>query len=316
MVLRGFVLSTLVFLGCTTALHAQSIPAPPPLCTTSVSGDTGTITCPQGTSFYYDLGQVYDPLVAVFAQYSGIDGLFFKYSFAATGGSLPPGLTLSPSGVFSGTLTTAGTFDFSFTISISFGAEGMTLFSDSSASPAIFVVTPYSGPQVSVDSSALSFNLTANAAPVTESVTIANHGGQAASFSASATTNSGGNWLTLSPAGSVVDGSGCQRRPIPLDAGNLFGRHHYCCGRPDAGHLGTSCSIGFATEHSDLSKRTAIPGRHRRNRDVAAVHHGPQFRRRNAELRSRSVYDFRRELAERVPGFRYEHRFVGGFGYG
>jgi len=203
MVLRGFVLSTLVFLGCTTALHAQSIPAPPPLCTTSVSGDTGTITCPQGTSFYYDLGQVYDPLVAVFAQYSGIDGLFFKYSFAATGGSLPPGLTLSPNGVFSGTLTTAGTFDFSFTISISFGAGGMTIFSDSTANPAVFVVTPYSGPQVSVDSSALSFNLTANAAPVTESVAIANNGGQAVSFSASATTNSGGNWLTLSPTGSV-----------------------------------------------------------------------------------------------------------------
>ncbi len=203
MVLRGFVLSMLVFLGCTTALHAQSIPAPPPLCTTSVSGDTGTITCPQGTSFYYDLGQVYDPLVAVFAQYSGIDGLFFKYSFAATGGSLPPGLTLSPSGVFSGTLTTAGTFDFSFTISISFGAQGMTIFSESTPNPAVFVVTPYSGPQVSVDSSALSFNLTANAAPVAESVTIANHGGQAASFSASATTNSGGNWLSLSPTGSV-----------------------------------------------------------------------------------------------------------------
>ena len=124
MVLRGFVLSPLGVWGCNTALHAQSIPAPPPLCTNSVSGDTGTITCPQGTSFYYDLGQVYDPLVAVFAQYSGIDGLFFKYSFAATGGSLPPGLTLSPNGVFSGTLTTAGTFDFSFTISISFGAGG------------------------------------------------------------------------------------------------------------------------------------------------------------------------------------------------
>ena len=181
-------------------------------------------------------------------------------------------------------------------------------------------MTPYSGLQVSVDSSALSFNLTANAAPVTESVAIANNGGQAVSFSASATTNSGGNWLTLSPTGSVgafqSTALAISADPSHLAPGTYSGDITIDAGGQNARDLGTSCSIEFPTEHSALSKWTAIPSRLRRNRDLAAVHHGPQFRRRDAELRSRSVHDFRRELAERVPGFRYEHRQIGGFSYG
>jgi uncharacterized protein (TIGR03437 family) len=202
----AFALWLVALWSCTSALHAQgSVPAVPSPCSADVGGTSATLTCPQGFDFYYDLGEVYEPLTAAFASLGNTDGAFFKFNFAVTGGSLPPGLTVSPSGVFSGTLTTEGQFNFTLTITISFGVEGTTVFSDSAANPASFIVTPYSGPAVTINPAALSFSLTQNAAAVTQSISIANHGSQAVQFSASATTNSGGNWLQLSsPQGSIT----------------------------------------------------------------------------------------------------------------
>ncbi|MFN7973831.1 MAG: Ig domain-containing protein [Acidobacteriota bacterium] len=51
------------------------------------------------------------------------------YTFAVTAGALPPGLTLSPTGLLSGTPTTAGTFNFDVTATDAFGCTGTRSYS-------------------------------------------------------------------------------------------------------------------------------------------------------------------------------------------
>jgi uncharacterized protein (TIGR03437 family) len=77
-------------------------------------------------------------------------------------------------------------------------ADGMVAFSQNVESPLTFVVTPYAGASLTVDPPGLTFNLTQNGAAASQAVNIANNSDQAIQFSASATTASGGNWLTIS----------------------------------------------------------------------------------------------------------------------
>jgi uncharacterized protein (TIGR03437 family) len=224
MLLRVLVLSVVGLWVSAAAVNAQVVPP----CSTSSSSSSATLSCSQGSSFSYDLGQEFEQITALIAQFGGIDGIFFKYSFSVTGGSLPAGLTLSPSGLLSGTFASAGQFSFTLTIDYSFGVEGMTVFSESIPIPVAFAVAPYSGPTVTIDPAALSFNLTQNAAGVTQSVTVTNHGNQTLEFSASAATNSGGNWLALSPsAGSITAGGSLglavTADPAKLTAGTYAG---------------------------------------------------------------------------------------------
>lgn len=121
-----------------------------------------------------------------------------QFSVAA-GSSLPPGLTLSASGLLSGTPTQAGNDKFSLT----FG-QGDTLQASltvaGNPNPAV-TVTP-SAPQ---GPGALSFSVTQGAtAVVTESIVITNSGGSAENFTVTATPNSGGNWLSVSPSSGSV----------------------------------------------------------------------------------------------------------------
>src|ERR1700691_6502297 len=100
MSLRVFLLSFVGLLGCAAALDAQiSIPVPPPQCSVSAAE---AITCPQGLAFYFDLGEIYEQIAALFAEVGGAEGVTFDYSFAVTGGTLAPGLTVSPSGLVRG----------------------------------------------------------------------------------------------------------------------------------------------------------------------------------------------------------------------
>jgi uncharacterized protein (TIGR03437 family) len=204
MSLRGLVLAFFGFWGCATALNAQGLPGLP------CQGSGTSATCAVGSSFSYDFGQTLG-LTQIASLFNGIAGISFNYSFTLTGGSLPPGLTLTPSGLISGTFTQAGQFSFTLTFTENLALDTMVLFTDSVPIPLSVTVTGYSGPPVSVDPSGLSFNLTQGAAAATQSVGIANHGAQAVQFTASAATNSGGNWLSISPsqggAGSVSSAS-------------------------------------------------------------------------------------------------------------
>jgi len=51
------------------------------------------------------------------------------YTFSVSSGSLPPGLTLSPGGVLSGTPTTAGTFTFTVQATDSYQCTGSKQYS-------------------------------------------------------------------------------------------------------------------------------------------------------------------------------------------
>jgi uncharacterized protein (TIGR03437 family) len=177
----------------------SAIPTIP--CTGAGSSAT-SLNCAQGASFSYDVGQELEQITTMF---NGMPGVAYTYSFAVTAGTLPPGLTLSPSGVLSGTLTAAGQFTFTITLTETITQNGTIVASQSSPFPFTFGVSGYTGPAVTIDPSGLSFNLTQSGTAVTQSVTITNHVSQASQFSASATTNSGGNWLTLaSTKGSVA----------------------------------------------------------------------------------------------------------------
>ena len=209
------------------------------------------------------------------------DGIVFKYSFSATGG-LPPGLTLSPSGLLSGTFTASGDFSFTLTINFTLTQNGSVLLSEDIPIPFDLTVTGFSGAQVTVDPPGLNFNLTQHGTPSTKSVTLTNRGNQAASFSASATTNSGGPNL----AEGLIRGRfrRCLWRVITLHHGRsiaVAARHilGYCYDRlyrgtePESGHdFGGGRSFRDGSQHWALPNWLAIPGRRRRNRDLTADH--------------------------------------------
>lgn len=113
------------------------------------------------------------------------------------GSSLPPGLTLSASGLLSGTPTQSGNYMFSMTF------QGKT---QSGTLQATLNVTESTGPAVTVNPGALNFSLTqGSSSVVTQSIVIANSGNSSENFKLTATPNSGGNWLSVSPGtGSVA----------------------------------------------------------------------------------------------------------------
>jgi len=114
----------------------------------------------------------------------------------SAGSSLPPGLTLSASGLLSGTPTQSGNYMFSVTF------QGKT---QSGTLQATLSVTGNAGPAVSVNPGVLSFSLTqGSTSVVTQSIVIANSGSSGENFTVSATPNSGGNWLSVSPGTGTV----------------------------------------------------------------------------------------------------------------
>ena len=181
-------------LGCAASINAQSIPTLP--C-------EGSFVCAEGSSLSFDLGALLE-LQELASIINGIPGASFTYTFAVTGGALPPGVTLSQSGLFSGTFTQAGTFSFTVSLTEKLTYMDQTYLDQSFPLPLTFVVTGYSGPSSTVNPSGLSFNLTQNGAAVTQSVTVSNYASQSLQFSASASTNSGGNWLTIGSSGGSV----------------------------------------------------------------------------------------------------------------
>jgi uncharacterized protein (TIGR03437 family) len=213
MLIRGFILSIIGLCGC-AALNAQT-PFPAP-CVDS-SGGPG---CTVGSAFSVDFSQFFG-LSEIASLVSGSDGVSFMYYVALTGNA-PPGLTLNSNGVLSGVFAQAGDYAFTVTLNFTLYYEGMQLLPPASI-PISFeiVVTGYSGPPLTVDPTALSFNLTQNANAVTQSVTISNFASKAVQFSASATTNSGGNWLQLSPTSGSIASLGTAGLAITADPSKI-----------------------------------------------------------------------------------------------
>ena len=117
----------------------------------------------------------------------------------SAGASLPPGLTVSASGLLSGTPTQAGNYSFSLTF------QGT---SQSGTFQASLNVAASTGQAVTVHPDTMDFSLTQGSTQVvTQSIVIANNGSSAQGLTVTATTApaSAGDWLTTSPAtGSVA----------------------------------------------------------------------------------------------------------------
>src|SRR5437870_4550073 len=93
--------------------------------------------------------------------------------------------------------------------------------------PFSILVRPGSGPQVSVDPRGLSFSVTVGSASTSQFLNVSNRGNQPRSFSAAATTNFGGAWLSASTSGAApAFGPGSvivTANPGPLAAGTYLG---------------------------------------------------------------------------------------------
>lgn len=200
---RGLVLSVFALWGCAAALNAQTLPTLPSCLAfydIPGAGPAGS-GCAVGSSFSYDFSQLFEINEIESIITSDNSGVGFMYSFAVTSGTLPPGLSLSQSGLLSGTFTQGGNFTFALTLSWVITFEGQS-YPLSFPFPLTMDVSGSSGPPLSVNPTGLSFNLTQNGSASTQSVTVSNNTGQAVQVSVTASTASG-NWLSVSSAGSV-----------------------------------------------------------------------------------------------------------------
>jgi uncharacterized protein (TIGR03437 family) len=192
-------------------LQAQAVPP----CLFGVAGG-----CSVGSSFSFDFAQLFE-LQTLASIFNGIDDVEFTYTFDANGGGLPPGVTLSPSGLLSGTFTQSGLFSFNIDLTETLKFQGMEIFSETVPIPFEFNVTDYSGQLLTVAPGSLGFNLMQSGTASTQSLTVTNHGSQSAPFSASVSTGSGGNWLKIAPSAGSAPAFGSAAIAVTADPSQL-----------------------------------------------------------------------------------------------
>src|SRR5258706_5748235 len=131
-------------------------------------------------------------------------GITFSYDFKFTDGNLPPGLTVATNAAISGTPTTAGDYRFNVTLTLHVSIDGQEIPYPPIPFPYEIKVNGNSGPPISVNRQNLSFALLQGAPAAPQPIAIVNHSGVAQTFTASASTQAGGNWLSVSPTSGIV----------------------------------------------------------------------------------------------------------------
>jgi uncharacterized protein (TIGR03437 family) len=133
-----------------------------------------------------------------------IEGISITYSFTA-GSGLPPGLSLKPDGLLSGTPTTPGQYNFTINFSLVISAPDLPIAIPpvNSSFPFGITVRAGAGPQVSVQPRGLSFSVAVGSGATSQFLTVNNLGNQARAFTATASTNLGGDWLSASTTGAA-----------------------------------------------------------------------------------------------------------------
>lgn len=169
-------LISFLLLGAVAApLSAQGIPLPP---------------AALGVPYSFDLGEGLNAIPP-------IPGLDFSFSFSVAAGSLPPGISLTQSGLFSGTPTATGDFEFTIDFHFHLAYLGQVYDLDVPFPVSLTVAGMPSGIAVTVAPAALTFNFVQGAsAPATQSVAIGNRSQTPLTFSASPSAK----WLSVSPA--------------------------------------------------------------------------------------------------------------------
>jgi uncharacterized protein (TIGR03437 family) len=167
-----------------------------------------------------------------FGEFFGLSGLpatpgvDFSFSFTLAGGSLPPGISLTSTGLLSGTPTTAGPFQFTINLHFHEAADGQTFDFDI---PFPFGLTvnglPTGMSAVSVQPSGLTFSFIAGAGgTATQSLSIQNRSQTPRTYSVSSTAG----WLSIGQSSGAVPAFGSASvaitaRPPSAVAGTYVG---------------------------------------------------------------------------------------------
>ena len=150
-----------------------------------------------GVPYTCDLGSGLSQTAGALPASSGIV-LTFAFTLDSAS-SLPPGLTLSPDGLITGTPTTAGTFQVTINFSITVTEMGSVVVQETIPIPFVIFITGATGETTIVDPSGLTFAFNqGDTAPSSQTVTLSNRSSNATTFTASATSDQG--WLSVSPA--------------------------------------------------------------------------------------------------------------------
>jgi trimeric autotransporter adhesin len=212
--LRRLLVPFLLLFAFSAALHAQA-GFGEPLPDASV-----------GVPYSFDFGAALMALIGTIPPDAGVT---FTFSFGVTGGAgLPPGLSLQSDGLLSGTPTTAGPYTFSIDIGFHVAVQGQPVFDETVPIPEFLTVGGTSVP-TTVDPGGLTFAFNqGSTSPVSKTITLTNRGGQAKTFSATASANSSAK-LSVSPGSGSLNPFATSSvlvtvDPTGLPAGTVVGK--------------------------------------------------------------------------------------------
>jgi uncharacterized protein (TIGR03437 family) len=175
------------------SLHAQTTDLP--ACFAGL--DQATV----GVPYYCDFGAALNQLIAQFIDQE--TGVSLKFTFGVTAGStLPPGLTITQSGVYSGTPTTPGSFSFSIDITYNITVSGQS-FSATEPFPSFLQVNGLATSSTIVNPAGLVFALNQGTTTSSQSISLSSRRSQPITYTATATTISGGSWLSVTGSGTI-----------------------------------------------------------------------------------------------------------------
>ena len=154
-----------------------------------------------GVPYYCDFGTALNQIYAPFLEQD--TGVSLVFTFGVTAGStLPPGLSITQSGVFSGTPTTAGSFSFSIDITYKISFSGQS-FSETVPFPATLAVGGLATGTTLVNPGGLVFALNQGTPASSQSIALSSRRSQTLTYTATAITISGGNWLSVTGTGTL-----------------------------------------------------------------------------------------------------------------
>jgi uncharacterized protein (TIGR03437 family) len=154
-----------------------------------------------GVPYYCDFGTALNQIYAPFLEQD--TGVSLVFTFGVTAGStLPPGLSITQSGVFSGTPTAPGSFPFSIDITYIISFSGQS-FSETVPFPSTLPVGGLATGTTVVNPGGLVFALNQGATASSQSISLSSRRSQPITYTATAATISGGNWLSISAGGTL-----------------------------------------------------------------------------------------------------------------
>ena len=175
------------------SLQAQTPPTFPPCFEGLINGTVGV-------PYYCDYGTALNQFLTPYFQDSGVSVLF---TFNVTAGStLPAGLSLTPSGVLSGTPTTTGNYSFSMDITLTITFQGQS-FSETIPFPTELKVDSTAGGKTLVEPGGLVFSANQTTTTGSQSINLFSRQSAPITYTAAATTTTGGGWLSVTTSGTV-----------------------------------------------------------------------------------------------------------------